>query len=96
MLKEHGATEVHMRIASPPMIAPCFYGVDTATYDELISSRLNVEQLCKELSADSLQFLSVEGLYKAGKRNELCTACFSGKYPTMLYSSFEEANKQCK
>lgn len=96
LLREAGAVEVHVRIASPPYAHPCFYGVDTATYDELISSRLSVEQLCKELSADSLQFLSVEGLYKAGKRNELCTACFSGKYPTMLYSSFEEANKQCK
>ncbi|MCI7729627.1 MAG: amidophosphoribosyltransferase [Bacteroidales bacterium] len=96
LLREAGALQVHVRIASPPYAHPCFYGVDTATYDELISSRLNVEQLCKELSADSLQFLSVEGLYKAGKRNELCTACFSGKYPTMLYSSFEEANKQCK
>ena len=96
LLREAGALQVHVRIASPPYAHPCFYGVDTATYDELISSRLNVEQLCKELSADSLQFLSVEGLYKAGNRNELCTACFSGKYPTMLYSSFEEANKQCK
>lgn len=96
LLREAGASQVHVRIASPPYAHPCFYGVDTATYDELISSRLNVEKLCKELSADSLQFLSVEGLYKAGKRDELCTACFSGKYPTMLYSSFEEANKQCK
>ena len=96
LLREAGALQVHVRIASPPYAHPCFYGVDTATYDELISSRLNVEQLCKELSADSLQFLSVEGLYKAGKRNEFCTACFSGQYPTMLYSSFEEANKQCK
>ena len=96
LLREAGASQVHVRIASPPYAHPCFYGVDTATYDELISSRLNVEELCKELSADSLQFLSVEGLYKAGKRDELCTACFSGKYPTMLYSSFEEANKQCK
>lgn len=96
LLREAGAKEVHMRIASPPYSHPCFYGVDTATYDELISSRLSVDELCEKIGADSLKFLSVEGLYKSGRRNELCTACFSGNYPTSLYSSFEEANKQCK
>lgn len=96
LLREAGAKEVHMRIASPPYSHPCFYGVDTATYDELISSRMSVDELCKYIGADSLCFLSVEGLYQSGKRCELCTACFSGKYPTSLYSSFEEANKQGK
>lgn len=96
LLREAGAKEVHMRIASPPYSHPCFYGVDTATYDELISSRLSVDQLCEKIGADSLRFLSVDGLYKSGQRCELCTACFSGQYPTSLYSSLEEANRQRK
>lgn len=96
LLREAGAKEVHMRIASPPYSHPCFYGVDTATYDELISSRLSVDELCRKIGADSLCFLSVKGLYESGRRSELCTACFSGHYPTSLYGSFEDANNQKK
>lgn len=87
LLREAGATEVHMRIASPPYAHPCYYGVDTATYEELISSRLSVEELRQKIGADSLHFLSVDGLYKSGNRCELCTACFSGDYPTSLYDN---------
>ncbi len=87
MLKEAGAVEVHVRIASPPMTEPCFYGVDTTSYDELISARLSVAEVCKAIGADSLAFLSEESLYKAGHRNELCTACFTGRYPTALYNN---------
>ncbi len=89
LLKEAGAVEVHVRIASPPYAHPCFYGVDTATYDELISSRMSVEELCETIGADSLKFLSVQGLYDSGHRCELCTACFSGNYPTSLYSALD-------
>ena len=85
MLKEAGATEVHVRIASPPMTEPCFYGVDTTSYDELISSRLSVPEVCQAIGADTLAFLSEESLHKAGNREELCTACFTGHYPTALY-----------
>lgn len=85
MLKEAGATEVHVRIASPTMTEPCFYGVDTTSYDELISARLSVPEVCKAIGADTLAFLSEESLYKAGNRQELCTACFTGRYPTALY-----------
>lgn len=96
MLKEAGALEVHVRIASPPMIGPCFYGVDTSTYDELISARKNVEEVRQTIGADSLAFLSPESLYRAGNRKELCTACFTGVYPTALYQSMEDANKDNK
>ena len=96
MLKEAGATEVHVRIASPPMTNPCFYGVDTSTYDELISARKNVEGVREEIGADSLRFLSPEALLKAGNRKELCMACFTGHYPTALYQSLDEANKDGK
>ncbi|WP_418992714.1 amidophosphoribosyltransferase [Alistipes sp.] len=96
MLKEAGATEVHVRIASPPMTDPCFYGVDTSTYDELISARKSVEGVREEIGADSLAFLSEGALYRAGNRRELCTACFTGRYPTALYTAKEEANKDGK
>ena len=97
MLKEAGATEVHVRIASPPMTEPCFYGVDTTTYDELISARLTVDEVCQAIGADTLGFLSEEALYKAGRREELCTACFTGRYPTALYHYDEKVKcKKCK
>lgn len=96
MLKDAGATEVHVRIASPPLIRPCFYGVDISTYDELISAHKNVEEVRQAIGADSLAFLSEDALLKAGNRNELCLACFNGNYPTYLYQSFEEANKDGK
>ncbi len=96
MLKEAGATEVHVRIASPAMISPCFYGVDTSTYDELISARKDLDGVREEIGADSLAFLSPESLLKAGNRSELCMACFTGRYPTALYQAVEQANKEGK
>lgn len=95
MLKEAGATEVHVRIASPPMTEPCFYGVDTTSYDELISARLSVPEVCEAIGADTLAFLSEESLYTAGNREELCTACFTGRYPTALYHN-SATIKKCK
>lgn len=96
MLREHGATEVHMRIASPPMIAPCFYGVDTSTYDELISAYKNVDEVCEIIGADSLGYLSKEGLLKAVGAKDLCMACFDSHYPTPLYEDIKNANKNYK
>ncbi|MEG0290532.1 MAG: amidophosphoribosyltransferase [Erysipelotrichaceae bacterium] len=86
LLKEAGALEVHVRIGSPAITHPCFYGVDTSTYDELISSRLNVEELRKFIGADSLKFLSIESMSKAFNTKDLCVSCFSGQYPTNLFS----------
>ncbi|MBS6100923.1 MAG: amidophosphoribosyltransferase, partial [Alistipes sp.] len=91
-----GATEVHVRIASPPITHPCFYGVDTSTYDELLCARKSPEEVCRLVGADSLHFLSREALLKAGGRDELCMACFTGRYPTALYSPVEAANKDGK
>ena len=96
LLREAGATEIHVRIASPPITHPCFYGVDTSTFDELMSAHKNIEQVCKEIGADSLAFLSENALYKAGNRSELCLSCFNGHYPTALYQSITEANKDGK
>lgn len=96
MLKEAGALAVYVYIASPPITSPCFYGVDISTYEELISAYKSVEEVRELIGADSLVFLDEKKLYEASKRCELCTACFTGKYPTALYQSYKEANKDGK
>lgn len=91
MLKEAGATEVHVLISSPPIKNPCFYGIDTSEKEELIASNNSVEEIREIIGADSLTFLSVEGMVKAvGKKDDSetgghCLACFTGKYPTEIY-----------
>lgn len=96
MLREAGATEVHLRIASPPIKSPCFYGVDISTYDELLCAHKSVEEAREVIGCDTLAFLSEEALFRAGGRSELCLACFTGRYPTALYQRIEEANKDGK
>ena len=96
MLKEAGAKEVHVRICCPPMRHPCFYGVDTSTYDELISAQLNVEEVRQKIEADSLYFLPEKYLLQAGKRTDLCLACYNGNYPTHLYQSKTDFNVERK
>ena len=86
LLKEAGATEVHIRIGAPAITHPCFYGVDTSSFEELISARMNDEELCEYLKADSLRFMEIDDLPKAYRSNALCTACFSGHYVTELFS----------
>ncbi len=85
MLKEAGAKEVHMRIASPATTGPCYYGVDTPTKGELIASRLSTEEIAKFIEADSLAYLSIESIVKAikDKRENYCFACFDGNYPIL-------------
>lgn len=92
LLKEAGAKEVHVKIASAPFRYPCFYGVDFATFEELIANRLKLDALCEFIGADSLAFLSLEGLKKSCGNSDLCLACFNGVYPTSLYDSLEAAN----
>ena len=83
MLFDSGAKEVHMRISSPPIKFPCFYGIDTPSKGELIASSFGIEEVRKFLGCSSLAYLSIEGMLKAcrGDRKEFCTACFSGDYP---------------
>lgn len=85
MLRDAGATEVHLCIASPKYAFPCYYGVDTGRPEELIGARCTEQEICEYIGADSLYFLSEDALYQAGNRTDMCTACFSGKYPTDLY-----------
>ncbi|MGA9344709.1 MAG: amidophosphoribosyltransferase [Nocardioidaceae bacterium] len=86
MLREAGAREVHVRIASPPVKWPCFYGIDFATRAELIANGLNTEEICRSIGADSLAYVSLDGLVEASgvAKNDLCRACFDGVYPVEL------------
>jgi len=83
MLRDAGAKEVHVRISSPPTTGPCYYGIDTPTRNELIASSSSVEEICHFIGADSLAYLSQDGLYAFlnGDRTGFCDACFSGNYP---------------
>ena len=82
ILKEFGAKEVHMRISAPPTTGPCYYGVDTPTKEELISSRMSVEETRKYIGADTLAYLSIPGLLRSvGNDQSYCMACFDGNYP---------------
>ncbi len=85
LLREAGATEVHVRVTSPPIRHPCYLGVDMATYDELIAANYTVEEICHKIGADSLGYLSLEGLIAATGRdaNEMCLGCLTGVYPNV-------------
>ena len=83
LLRRAGASEVHMRFATPPLISPCFFGVDMATKSELIAANKSIEEIRQHIGADTLGFLSVRGLTESTGQEEksLCNACFTGKYP---------------
>jgi len=81
MIRAAGAREVHLRIASPPIRWPCFYGIDTPTRAELIASSHSLEETCRYLTADGLEYLSLEGLRTASGGEGFCEACFTGRYP---------------
>jgi amidophosphoribosyltransferase len=100
MMREAGASEVHMRIASPPTSHSCFYGVDTPERAKLLAAQMTVGQMGNFINADSLAFLSIDGLYKAlgeaqREQNQprYCDACFTGDYPTMLTDHDESASE---
>ncbi|HEY9728384.1 MAG TPA: amidophosphoribosyltransferase [Chroococcales cyanobacterium] len=82
-LRDAGAAEVHMRISSPPVTHPCFYGIDTDSQDQLIAATKSVEEIAMQIGVDSLAYLSWEGMLKATGEdpNSFCTACFTGNYP---------------
>ncbi|MHB8895904.1 MAG: amidophosphoribosyltransferase [Candidatus Geothermincolia bacterium] len=91
ILKDAGAAEVHVRVSSPPISYPCFYGIDTAVRSELIASRLSVQEIREFLDADSLHYLSMGNLLKScgyGK-DRFCTACFDGAYPMEVPEDFK-------
>ena len=91
MLREAGAKEVHLRLSSPPIVSPCFYGIDMPTKKELLASRKSVESIRRFLGADSVGYISIEGMINlpALPPDEFCTACFSGKYPINIFHKFK-------
>ena len=87
MLREAGAAEVHLRIVSPEVMWPCFYGIDTGTRDQLIAANMSKDEMEEWIGADSLAFISIEGLHKAvpdACHQGFCDACFSGEYPVAI------------
>ncbi|MDQ7002898.1 MAG: amidophosphoribosyltransferase [Ghiorsea sp.] len=86
MVRAAGAVEIHLRISSPPTKHSCFYGINTPNSEELMANKMNLEEMCKAIGADSLAFVSNDGLFKAvGKpRDQHCDACFSGDYPVPI------------
>ena len=90
--REAGAREVHMRISSPPVTHPCFYGIDTDSQDQLIAARLEIEEITKHLGVDSLAYLSKEGMLQCAQEQaqNFCTACFDGNYPIAVEEELRE------
>ena len=86
MVRDAGAREVHMRISCPPTVSPCYYGVDTPRKADLIAAQMSVDEVCRYIEADSLGYLSMEGMLTAigFRENSSCTACWNGKYPTQV------------
>ncbi len=83
LIRHAGAKEVHFRISSPPTTGPCYYGVDTPKRSQLIAAQKSVDEIREFIGADSLAYLSIEGLLRAvqGSNKNYCTACFDGNYP---------------
>lgn len=92
MLRSAGAAEIHLRIVSPEVVWPCFYGIDTDTQDQLIAAHHSVEEICEFVGADSLAFISLEGLRASINTNHkgFCEACFSGEYPVAIPESMKK------
>jgi amidophosphoribosyltransferase len=86
MVREAGASEVHMRISCPPTLSPCYYGVDTPNKSDLIAAQMSVAEICRFIEADSLGYLSLEGMLEATSisRDSSCVACWTGRYPTQI------------
>jgi amidophosphoribosyltransferase len=86
MLMDAGAAEIHVRISSPPVVSPCFYGIDMADEEELAAAHRSVEEMREHIGATSLHYLSVEGMQLATRMPEgsVCRACFTRRYPTAV------------
>ena len=90
LLRDAGATEVHVRSASPKVIWPCFYGIDTADQHQLVAAKMTTQEICEYIGADSLGFLSLEGLLSCVPSRGYCESCFSGKYPVEIPEDFHQ------
>jgi amidophosphoribosyltransferase len=86
MLRDAGAKEVHVRVGCPPIIAPCYYGVDMKSRDQFIALKYDMEEIRERTGADSIGYISIPGLVKAigMPESDICLACLTGKYPTSI------------
>jgi amidophosphoribosyltransferase len=95
LIRSVGVKEIHVRITSPPLIAPCYYGIDIPTRKELIASAKSVDEICEFIGADSLGYLSLEAVLKSVEdKNQYCTACFSDIYPTNIANNSEDRQRK--
>ncbi len=94
MIRKAGAKEIHLRISSPPIISPCFYGIDTPEKDDLIASSKSIEEIRDFITADTLEYLSLEGMMKAagGDDHGFCSACFTENYPIPVVKDNNQLN----
>ena len=92
MLRKAGAREVHVRVSSPPIVSPCYYGMDFPTKEELIANRKTIDEIREFLGVDSLSYLSLDGMVRAVSKDNggFCTACFTGKYPLLPEEDFKK------
>jgi amidophosphoribosyltransferase len=97
MVRAAGAAEVHMRVSSPPVTGPCYYGIDTPTRDELIAANYTIDEIARQVGADSLGYLSLDGMLNAVPDGPtgFCHACFSGEYPTAPPTDPEKLRHGC-
>jgi amidophosphoribosyltransferase len=96
MVKSCGAKEVHLLISSPPVCYSCYYGIDTAERETLVANKMSVEEIRKFVGADTLYYLSEEGLKRALGNNPLCLACFNGNYPVAVAQKFSKEDLDIK
>ena len=98
MVRDAGSKEVHIRVSSPPIISPCYYGMDFPTKEELIANNKSVEEIRQFLNVDSLEYFSLEGLLDSVEngKTHFCTACFSGEYPIPLKEDFSKDQYESK
>ena len=97
-LRDAGAQEIHMRISCPPIRYPCFYGIDFSSKGELIACAKTVEQVGEFIGADSLAYLSLEGMLRAMPlpADHFCTACFTGRYPVKMADEQDKTSLECR
>ena len=96
LLREAGATEIHMRISAPPFLNPCYYGTDIDSRDHLIACQHSIEEIAKIIGVDSLGYLPLEALPELAGSSELCSACFDGRYPTAIPEHIEKDRFEVK
>jgi amidophosphoribosyltransferase len=96
LIRKAGPSEIHVRVSSPPIVSPCYYGIDISRKEELIAASHTVEEIRRYIGADSLAYLTVDGMLDGvSNRGDYCTACFTGDYPTKIPESFEKDQFSC-